>query len=114
MAKVGRCPETADIVSSLEVDREVGSLEMEREVGGRLGEGELDVLKIGNQGTPGFGRRREFVSVIVHMDHLAKEEEGEDMAWRSSMELDGHAGAAAKIIFDASQDIARLISIWKW
>ena len=117
MAKVGRCPETADIVSSLEVDREVGSLEMEREVGGRLGEGELDVLKIGNQGTPGFGRRREFVSVkmdVHNMDHLAKEEEEKDMAWRSSMELDGHAGAAAKIIFDASQDIARLISIWKW
>ena len=96
------------------MDREVGSLEMEREVGGRLGEGELDVLKIGNQGTPGFGRRREFVSVNAHMDHLAKEEEEEDMAWRSSMELDGHAGAGAKIIFDFSQDIARLISSWKW
>ena len=50
----------------------------------------------------------------VQMDHLAKEEEEEDMAWRSSMELDGHAGAAAKIIFDASQDIARLISSWNW
>ena len=67
---VGRSPETADIVetvSSLEMEMEVGSLEMERElsslemeseVGGRLGEGELDVLKIENQGTPGFGRRR--------------------------------------------------------
>ena len=109
---MGRCPETADIVetvSSLEMEMEVGSLEMEREVAGRLGEGELDVLKIENQGTP--GRRRD---MDVHMDHLAKEEEEEDMAWRSSMELDGHAGAAAKIIFDASQDIARLISIWKW
>ena len=111
MAKVGRWPETADIVETVSsLEMEVGSLEMEREVGGRLGEGELDVLKIGNQGTPGFGRRREFVSVNAHMDHLAKEEEEEDMAWRSSMELDGHAGAAAKIIFNASQDIAPLRS----
>ena len=58
---MGRRPETADIVetvSSLEMEMEVGSLEMEREVAGRLGEGELDVLKIENQGTPGFGRRR--------------------------------------------------------
>ena len=31
------------------------SLEMEREVGGRLGEGELAVLKIENQGSPGLG-----------------------------------------------------------
>ena len=54
------------------------------------------------------------VKMYVHMDYLAKEEEGEAMAWRSSIEFDGHAGAAAKIIFDASQDIARLISIWKW
>jgi len=52
------------------------SLEMEREVGGRLGEGELAVL--------------------------AKEEEGEDMAWRSSIEFEGHAEAGAKIIFKTS------------
>ena len=31
------------------------SLEMEREVGGRLEEGELAVLKVENQGSPGLG-----------------------------------------------------------
>ena len=32
------------------------SLEMEREVGARLGEGELALLKIENQGKLGFGK----------------------------------------------------------
>ena len=45
-------------VGSLEMEMEVGSLEMEREVGGRLGEGELDVLKIENQETPGFWKKK--------------------------------------------------------
>ena len=75
----------------------LSSLDMERGVGGRVGEGEVAALENWESRNTLF--RQGASLAYCTRGYLVKEEDGEAIAWRSSIELDGHAGAAARIIF---------------